>query len=184
MSQDPQLCSIHRHCVFLGPKRRFRRKGRVFWNKKGGKNRPVSRQLEGSANFRGSPPVVDEESVDAAEKGGILAGEFVLVVEKTAGVDRVVPDEHSRGVDGVDSLAEFRQEGKKEGKEGRRNRGDFDVDQITVEIGFGTNGDESFGEKRVESGCDRKRSETEGDVDRNRGRITIGPVIVPNDPLE
>lgn len=107
----------------------------------GGKNEPGSRELEGSADFRGSPPVVDEESVDAAEKRGILAGEFVLVVEETAGIDRVVPDDHSRGVDRMQSSTEFRQEGKKKGKEGRGNRGNLDVDQITVEIGFGANGD-------------------------------------------
>ena len=118
----------------------------------GGKNEPGSRELEGSADFRGSPPVVDEESVDAAEKGGIFAGEFVLVVEKTAGVDGVVPDDLSRGVDCMQAIAEFRQEGKEKGEEKRGNRGDLDVDQKPVEIGFGANGDESLGEKRVESG--------------------------------
>ena len=97
--------------------------------------------MEGSADFRGSPPVVDEESVDAAEKGGIFAGEFVLVVEETAGIDGIVPDDHSRGVDRVDAIAEFRQEGKKRRKEGRRNRGNLDVDQIPVEIGLRTEAD-------------------------------------------
>ena len=106
-----------------------------------GKYIPGSRELEGSADFRGSPPVVDEESVDAAEIGGILAGEFILVVEETAGIDGIVPDDHSRGVDRMDAIAEFRQEGKERRKEGRRNRGNLDVDQIPVEIGFRAKGD-------------------------------------------
>ena len=57
------------------PKKRSR-----FLDDEGGKNVPCSRELEGSADFRGSPPVVDEESVDTAEIGGIFAGKFVLVV--------------------------------------------------------------------------------------------------------
>ena len=118
------------------PKKRSR-----FLDGEGGKNVPCSRELEGSADFRGSPPVVDEESVDAAEKGGIFAGEFVLVVEETAGIDGVVPDDLSRGIDRMDAIAEFRQEGKQGRKEGRRNRGDFDVDQKPVEIGLRTKGD-------------------------------------------
>lgn len=112
---------------------------------------PISGNLSRGDQILGLPPVVEEDAVAGVEEGPILGVELVLVVERAAHVDGVIPDELARRRDSVELAAEAFQELLEWLEEGCGNGGRFNVDEVAVEVGLLAECGETVGEEGVES---------------------------------
>lgn len=112
---------------------------------------PISGNLSRGDQILGLPPVVEEDAVAGVEEGPVLGVELVLVVERAAHVNGVVPDQLACGRYGAKLAAEALQELLERLEERRGNGGRFDVDEIAVEVGFLAECGETVGEEGVES---------------------------------
>ena len=112
---------------------------------------PISGNLSRGEQILGLPPVVQENAIAGVEKGPVLGIELVLVVQRAAHVNGVVPDELALGRDGVKLAAETLQELLERLEERSGNGGRFDVDKVAVEVGFFAEGGETVSEEGVES---------------------------------
>ena len=97
------------------------------------------------------PPIIRKQSIHIPKPFHILSWQFILVIEITAGIYTIVPNELRIWILFMKTFSQSIEEGREKAKEVLRNRGNFDINEISIKVVWIANINQSVSKERIES---------------------------------